>query len=102
MNDTFKPMPLAAVIYGATFDDAGHPTVQAKIHSDVAGRTVFEGDAAKAYTLLQAALEAVSKRLAARLTDQFTQAAEEKRLLNAELLREPVDSPFNAHPNTLP
>jgi len=89
MSDTLKPMPLAAVIYVATFDEAGHPTVQAKIHSDVAGRTVFEGDAAKAYTLLQAALEAVSKRLATSLTGQLLQAAEEKRLLNAELTNQP-------------
>lgn len=101
MSDTLKPMPLAAVIYVATFDDAGRPTVQAKIHTDTAGRTIFEGDAAKAYTLLDAAMTAVGRRLAISLTDQLVRTLEEKRLLNAELMRA-VDSPFNSHTNSMP
>jgi len=42
MSDTLKPMPPAAVIYVVTFDEQGRPTVQAKIHTDTAGRTIFE------------------------------------------------------------
>jgi len=89
MSDTLKPMPPAAVIYVVTFDEQGRPTVQAKIHTDTAGRTIFEGDAAKAHTLLDAAMAAVGRRLAIALTDQLLKALEEKRLLNAELTNQP-------------
>lgn len=81
----FKPMPLGAVIYAVTFDHEGHPIVQGKIHTDTAGRAQFQGDAAKTYLMLQAAIETTGKRLAGTITDQLTQAIEEKRLLNAEL-----------------
>lgn len=99
----FKPMPLASVIYAVTFDQCGLPIVQAKIHTDTAGRGQFTGDPGRAYTMLSAALDITSKRLADTIANQLMRAAEEKRLLNAELLQEePVDSPFNAHPNSLP
>lgn len=80
-----KPMPVASVLYAVTFDEDGVPTVQARIHTDTAGRARFEGDAAKAHLLLQAALEVTAKRLADTLTEQVTRAVTEKRLLNAEL-----------------
>lgn len=85
MSDELKPMPPAAVIYLTTFDESGAPTVQAKIHTDVAGRVLFEGDPAKAYALLSSGLEATAKRFAASATEQLMRAVEEKRLLNAEL-----------------
>lgn len=85
MSDELKPMPPAAVIYVVTFDASGTPTVQAKIHTDVAGRILFEGDPAKAYALLSHGLEATAKRFAASATEQLVRAIEEKRLLNAEL-----------------
>lgn len=81
-----KPMPPAAVIYVVTFDESGGPTVQAKIHTDVAGRVLFEGDPAKAYALLSSGLEATARRFAVSATEQLMRAVEEKRLLNAELL----------------
>lgn len=89
-NHDFKPMPLASVLYAVTFDEQGQPTVQGKIHTDAAGRAVFEGDPAKTYLLLQAALETTGKRFAAPLTDQLVKSMEEKRLLNAEL--QPTES----------
>lgn len=79
-----KAMPLASVIYVATFVD-GVPTVQGRIYADAAGRAVFEGDAGKSYVLLQQAMETTAKRLATRLTDQLVHGMEEKRRLNAEL-----------------
>ncbi len=86
MSDlTPKPMPPAAVIYVVTFDAAEAPTVQAKIHTDVAGRVKFEGDPAKAYTLLCSAMEVTVQRFAASATEQLMRAIEEKRLLNDEL-----------------
>lgn len=85
MSAELKPMPPAAVIYVVTFDASGAPTVQAKIHSDVAGRVLFEGDPAKAYALLCSAMEVTVQRFAASATEQLVRAIEEKRLLNAEL-----------------
>ncbi len=85
MSDELKRMPPAAVIYVVTFDESGAPTVQAKIHTDVAGRVLFEGDPAKAYTLLCSGLEVTVQRFAASATEQLVRAMEEKRLLNDEL-----------------
>lgn len=92
MNNDLKPMPLASVIYAVTFDEHGVPTVQAKIHADVAGLMQFEGDPVKSYTLLTLALECVGKRLAANVSMLVTQAAEEKRLLQKELPQPPIDN----------
>lgn len=89
MSDELKPMPLASVLYVVTFDASGVPTVQAKIHADSAGRTRFEGDAGKAYTLLFTAVETTAKRVATSLTDQLVRTIEEKRLLQNELLEPP-------------
>jgi hypothetical protein len=79
-----KPMPIASVIYVVTFED-GAPTVQARIHTDTAGRARFDGDAAKAHLLLNDAQDVISKRLAKTLTEQVTRTLQEKRLLNTEL-----------------
>lgn len=78
-------MPLAGVIYVVSFDHDGVPCVQGRIHTDTAGRAHFAGDAARAFVMLEAALEVTGRRFSTRLTEQITQAMEEKRLLNAEL-----------------
>lgn len=58
---------------------------------------------------LQAALERTTQRMAEPLTNKIVTMIEEKRLLQSELTApagtpsaEPVDSPFNPHPNTFP
>lgn len=85
-----KPMPLASVIYVATFHD-GLPTVQAKIHGDEAGRIQFTGDPAKAYGLLKAALEKCEERFATtQLTEQLKRAFAEKAALQQELNAAPT------------
>lgn len=93
MSPELKPMPPAAVVYVVTFDASGVPTVQAKIHTDTAGRQVFEGDAGKAYSLLNAAMDCTGRRLAMSLTDQLVRAIEEKRLLQLELTGGTTDAP---------
>lgn len=92
MSETaeLKTMPLASVIYVVTFDAKGMPIVQAKIHTDTAGRARFEGDAGKAYTMLFAGLEATAKRVSLALTDQLVRTIEEKRLLQTELDQPPT------------
>jgi hypothetical protein len=85
MSAGLKPMPLAAVLYAVTFDTEGNPTVQGKIYTDTAGRAVFSGDPARTLVMLQHAEEITARRLTSKLTDQLTQAIEEKRLLSNEL-----------------
>jgi len=92
MSDELKSMPLAAVLYAVTFDAEGRPTVQGRIHTDTAGRAVFTGDAARTLVMLQHAQEVTGRRLATTVTNQLTQAMEEKRFLNAELIEEPLDA----------
>ena len=92
MSDQLKSMPLAAVLYAVTFDAEGRPTVQGRIHTDTAGRAVFTGDPARTLVMLQHAQEVTGRRLATTVTNQLTQAMEEKRFLNAELIEEPLDA----------
>lgn len=86
-------MPLASVIYAVTFDGRGTPIVQAKIHTDTSGRAIFTGDAGKAFSMLSAALETTTKRLATCIADQMTRGIEEKRMLQAELIEGHDDCP---------